>query len=131
MVWDFLKTRPSDERHESSPVAGSSVHVALEREDRPKFKCIYTAALPRGCKLKVALYTSYGGSRYDMSEITQANGKWVLFDVKAPADKILDRELLPDVEALCREILRLDRELLASDPSEFTDERGQTWRRVG
>jgi len=130
MVWDFLQSHQSDERQESRLVIGSNVHVALEREDRPKFKCVYTASLPRGCKLKVALYTSSYGTRYDSSEITQSNGRWVLFDLKAPADKILDRELLPDIEALCEEIRRLDAAFLRSQPNEFTDNTGATWRRV-
>lgn len=128
-MWDLLRQRPSDERHESHPLEASSVHVALEREDRPAFKCVYTAALPRGCKLKIEIKTTRWG-QYDSSEITQANGKWVLFDANSPADKIIDRELLPDVEAICREVLRLDAAFRASSPDEFTDDQGHTWRRV-
>ena len=128
-MFELFRNKPSDERHDSTPITGSNVHVALTRDDPPTFKCVYTASLPRGCTLKVSLQTSFG-RRFDISEITQANGKWVLFDVKAPADKILDRELLPDVEALCAEILRLDAAFIASDPGEFTDTKGCTWRRA-
>jgi len=129
MVWNVLNLRPSDERHESALVPETDIHVALKREEQPEWRCVYTASLPRSCKLKVEL-RSWALGRMDSSEITQSNGKWVLFDLKAPADKILDRELLPDVERLCAEIQRMDHEFLASRPNEFTDERGDTWRRV-
>ena len=106
------------------------IRVALKREDRPKFERVYEAQLTREVSIKVKLYTSYGGSRYDMSDLRQRDGRWVLFDAKRPADKILDRELLPHVERACEQILMLDRDFLRSDPSEFVDELGHTWRRA-
>jgi hypothetical protein len=108
----------------------SDVTVTSKPEDRPEFERIYQASLPRSCALKVRLYTSSFGTRSDMSEITQWNGRWVLFDVHRPADKIIDRELLPEIERLCTEIVRMDRAFLASDPREYVDEQGHRWWRA-
>lgn len=129
-MFDFWSDWPkATVRQTAASGAPNGIKVTLGREDGPKLQRVYTARLPRGCRLQVKRWTGYGG-RYDVSNITQANGRWVLFDVERPADKILDRELLPDVERLCAEILRLDREFIASDPREFTDQQGHTWRRV-
>ena len=115
-------------KHDDERVVGD-VTCWREREDQPQWKRSYKAAVPRGCTVTVS-FRSYSFGRCDSSEIRQSNGKWVSFDVKNPADKILDRELLPDVERLCEEILRLDREFILSAPNEFTDETGTRWSRV-
>ena len=98
--------------------------------DRPQFNRRYTARVNDYVSLKVELRSSYGGSRFDMSELDQSNGKWVLFDLSAPADKILDRDILPTVEKLCEEIVAIDAAYIRSAPSEFVDEAGVKWRRV-
>jgi len=98
--------------------------------DRPGFKRRYTAHINDEVSMKIELQTSYGNSRYDMSELDQRNGSWVLFDLHRPADKILDREILPTVQKLCAEIVEIDRTYIDARPNEFTDEGGVRWRRV-
>jgi hypothetical protein len=70
------------------------------------------------------------GHRFTSGELTQSNGRWVLFEPERPADKILDREILPIVQRFCDEILALDAAYVKSDPGEFVDVRGVRWRRV-
>jgi hypothetical protein len=79
--------------------------------------------------VKVSIHTSCG-SRFDLGELTQPGGRWVMFDPKDPAEKILDRELVPLVIAACKEIFELDNAFMKSDPGEYIDEKGQTWKRV-
>jgi hypothetical protein len=68
-------------------------------------------------------------SRMDTSELDQSDGKWVLFDLHAPADKILDRDLIPIVERYCADILKMDDAYMGA-AVEFTDKQGHVWRRV-
>ena len=119
----FFDARPQ------APVSSDDIDVTLKPEDPPRFERIYQMDLPRGCRLKVRLYSS-GNYRFDMSEITQGNGRWVMFDVKRPADKILDREILPSVEDACRRILQMDDVFMDSDRDEFTDVKRRTWKRM-
>lgn len=107
-----------------------SIDTKEVASDPPQFKREYRTELINGITLKVTLYTTSFSDRYDMSELDQPNGQWVLFDVKSPADKILDRELLPHVQAACEEILRIDAAYIASNPERFTDSKGTTWERV-
>lgn len=99
-------------------------------EDPPNFARTYTASMGNGITLKIKLYTGMFGDRKDSSELDQSNGKWVLFDAKSPADKILDRELLPKVQQYCAELLRRDKEYMDSKPDRFKDRNGQIWQRV-
>ncbi len=97
----------------------------------PQFKRKYRAVIEGGWTVKIEMYSTHssyiGDSRRDSSELDQAGGEWVLFDAKAVADKIIDRELYPKVQQVVDEILRMDGEFMASHPSQFTDERGDTW----
>lgn len=105
------------------------ISVLDVRNDPPEFKREYKARLTDQVSLKVTLRSVCGGGRYDMSELVQPNGKWVLFDLRAPADKILDRELLPLVRQHCDQIIAMDRAYVASTPHTFTDTRGHVWTR--
>jgi hypothetical protein len=116
--------------HEDVTTTSSGVRVQDLPNNRPSFKRRYTARVNDQVSLKIELHTSYGGSTYDTSELDQRNGKWVLFDAKSPADKILDREILPIVERLCKEILEIDTAYRRGKPNEFIDEAGVKWRRV-
>jgi hypothetical protein len=106
--------------------------VTSEPEDVPEFKRIYTAAVPGGFTVEVTLkswYYSYGGLKVSaMGQVTQSNGPWILFEPERVADKIIDRELYPHVQAVVDEAYRLDKAWRA--PSEFTDQRGHVWRRL-
>lgn len=112
-----------------------NIEIVPIKEDAPKFKRQYSALLTTKhsgtVRIKVKLYNGYCNSRYDSSEITQKNGSWILFDVHKPADKIIDRELLPLVQEFCSKVLTLDREYCLNFPTSFTDEKGVVWERVG
>ena len=100
------------------------------REDAPKFRREYSAALTEGVKISVTMRTISGLGRYGSGELTQANGRWILFDPKRIADKILDPRLVPLVEAACEAIFDMDRDWLRTSTNEFTDEKGAVWRRA-
>lgn len=112
-----------------APRAPSAITVSDKREDRPKFRRTYKAALPAGRTIEVTAHSGYGG-RYYGGELTQPSGRWVLFDPERVADKILDPELVPLIMSLSREMLQMDDEFMASKPREFTDENGQRWVRA-
>jgi hypothetical protein len=118
MFWSHLPT-----------VRDGNVNITPQREDRPEFKRVYQVAVGDGFKVEITMRT-YSFGRCDWSQLTQKNGKWILFDAKAVADKILDRELYPLVQAAVDQILALDRAYIATDPGEFIDDTGATWRRV-
>lgn len=104
------------------------IEIKEHREDRPEFKRTYITTVGDGFRIEVSLRTwAYG--RMDSSMLYQKNGKWISFEVKAVADKIIDRELYPLVQSAVDEILRLDKEYMDSKPSEFTDDTGSIWRR--
>jgi hypothetical protein len=148
LKWLLPKDVPRDQMREEASVpvitqpkevgpsnALGEIHVSDgdDREDPPAFKRVYHVALLgeyRGFTVTVAMRTTMFGERTDMSEIRQPGGQWVLFDVKRPADKIIDRALLPQVLAVCDQVLSMDHAFIASKPSEFTDRTGVTWRRL-
>lgn len=115
------------EKIETTP---SGITVRAAREDRPKFKRIYEADLNSGRRIKVEIYTSYGGSIFKNGELTQPGGRWVLFDPDRIADKILDQNLVPLVQERVDEIARLDKNFRHNNPGEFVDDTGTTWQRV-
>jgi hypothetical protein len=117
---------PREEAATSAP----AIKVESEAEGRPRFKRKYHAALPEWRTITVTAYTGSYGDRYYSGELTQPGGRWVTFDPERVADKILDRELVPLVMALCREMLHMDDAYIASNPSEYDDEMGHRWRRV-
>jgi hypothetical protein len=109
----------------------SGVTTRSIREDRPRFKREYTAKLDDGRSIKITVYSLF--SRCDRTtngELTQSNGRWVLFDPKNIADKILDPNLVPLIEGRVAEILRLDANFMSNAPGEFVDEDGTTWQRT-
>lgn len=106
----------------------SGIHVEDVAADVPQFQRVYTVQLDARASMKITAKT-FIGDRMISGELTQPNGRWVLFEPERPADKILDPTLLPLIERACTEILSLDRDYISSDPGEFTDERGQKWRR--
>lgn len=108
----------------------SGISIKAVREDAPKFKREYTAKLDDGRSIKVTMYTIWRGRRTSNGELTQRDGKWVLFDPERVAEKILDPALVPKINARVKEIFSLDRAFMHNQPGEFTDETGAVWRRA-
>lgn len=104
--------------------------ITLDPEEPPKFKRTYRAKLPNHATLTITMYTSSIIGRTDrFGELTQWNGKWILYDVHAVADKIIDRELYPLVQNLTDQALVLDRQFVQNLPKEFMDETQTIWKR--
>ncbi len=97
------------------------------RADVPQFKRVYSAKLDNRASIKIIAKTFLGRSL--SGELDQPDGRWVLFDPDAIAEKILDPLLVPVVQRYVNEIKRLDKAFMESKPSAFTDESGTVWRR--
>jgi hypothetical protein len=119
-------------RHNSIPPTASGIHTEDTPGDRPKFERVYTATLNGNIAIKVTIrYYSSASSLWKTGELTQKNGRWVLFDPDAIADKILDPVLVPLIQAMVDEVYALDRAYRNSVAmDEFVDEGGSTWRRA-
>jgi hypothetical protein len=104
------------------------ITIKLVADDQPEFRREYVCELEGGFKVEVEMYTSYG-RRNDSSFLRQRGDKFIIFDLRAVADKIIDRELYPRVQAAVDRILALDKAFIDSNPREFIDEKGVTWRR--
>ena len=102
------------------------IHIQETPPDPPAFERIYTASLNDQCSIKIRIHT-FMHDRMKHGELTQKNGRWVLFDPDAVADKILDPVLLPLVEKYCQEISQMDKAYIESNPASFIDDRGQKW----
>ena len=100
-----------------------------EKNYKPEFGRIYGCEVLSGITITISARNMCSG-RYYSGELIQPGGRWVLFDPKKPADKILDRDLSPAIAVLCKRILELDWAWFKSNPAEFTDESGQRWRRT-
>lgn len=105
-----------------------------KRNDLPTFARIYQANLSKDRKLKVTIIGRT--QHYDLlpnidkiGQIDQFDGKWTIFDPDDVADKIIDPQLVPEVQKLCSEINAADKKYRENKPSEFTDESGTTWVR--
>ncbi len=114
--------------HDNAPSPQGDIHIEDVRQDAPEFKRLYTGKLDERARIKIDCHT-FMRSRMFSGELTQPNGRWILFDPEAIADKIIDPLLVPLVQGFVDQALKLDREFLASDPVEFTDENGRRWRR--
>ncbi len=106
----------------------NGITVSNEPEDVPEFKRVYSKQLDARAKVTVTAKSFMG--RMMSGELTQPNGRWVLFEPRAVADKILDPALVPLIEAFVSEVERLDHAYMANDPGEFVDEKGTKWQRV-
>ena len=106
------------------------IQIKNNPEDPPEFSRTYTAATTGGVVVEVDIKNwRYSSDTYTNGVLTQPDGKWIIFDVKRVADKIIDPILLPSVEALVKEILAIDAAFRKTKPTEFTDEKGVTWVR--
>lgn len=116
--------------HDHVERTDSGLSVENIRDDPPDFKRVYTRKLDARATIKVEIKRSFGSGLYKSGELTQPNGRWVLFDPDRIADKILDPTLAPLVERCVAEIYRLDKAYRDPEPSEFTDTKGVTWKAV-
>lgn len=108
----------------------SGIEIKSIANDKPAFEREYRARISDQVSMKITCKNYWSSGVYTAGELTQSNGRWVLFEPERPADKILDRELLPTIEKLCQEILATDHAWRRSDPAEFVDKAGVRWRRV-
>lgn len=112
-------------------VADTSVKVTDDPGDTPEFRRTYKVRINKVITMTVVMRSwDYDNERRDDSELRQADDKWVEFDLRAPADKILDRDILSTVQKYCDQIIRMDEAYMNSVPSEFVDKKGQRWKRV-
>jgi len=107
------------------------VKITLSQAYPPEFERIYKFRIEtptRTVELTITAQT-FLGSRMVRGELTQSNGRWILFDPDQVAEKIIDRELVPIVQEKCNEILRVDKNFVDSKPDRFKDTSGDTWIR--
>ena len=105
----------------------SGVLVSSVPEDKPQFRRVYSKQLDNRARIDVEIY-DLGFMCYN-GTLTQPNGNHVFFDPKNIAEKIIDPLLVPLVEAVVEEVMKIDKEFRHSHPSWYKDERGNTWRR--
>jgi hypothetical protein len=104
------------------------IKVTDVREDAPEFRRDYESVIVRGIKVKISVRRGFfRGSYYKSGELTQPNGKWVLFDPEDVADKILDPEILGEVERVCSDIIAMDNAWRSEPKRAFVDKNGQQW----
>lgn len=108
----------------------SKIKVTTIRGPKPQFERVYETTVGDGFRIRVVMKTFIGDRGDYGSTVTQKNGRYIFFQANEVADKIIDRELYPLVQAAVDEILAIDRAYMATHPSEFTDEAGVTWKRV-
>lgn len=120
---------PPGTRH--VPMPNPHIDIKDVPEDRPKFKKEYTGVLSNNAKIKVTAKSGYyRSSRYWSGELTQPNGRWVLFDPERVADKILDPQLVPLIDAFISAAMELDTAFVKSKPDTFTDEDRNIWKKI-
>lgn len=97
--------------------------------DVPEFERTYSSQITPEVSIKLtAKLFLFEPVTWD-GELRQSDGRYVFFDPKNPADKILDRDLVAPVEKICKEAISTDEAWRASKPNEWTDKDGTTWRR--
>lgn len=115
---------------EKAPLTMDGISIKEIPSDIPAFKREYTAKIDARCSIKISLRSWWHGDRMKSGELNQPDGKWLLFDPDAVADKIIDPILVPLVQAKVDAILAMDKAYMDSEPSEFTDETGVRWQRM-
>lgn len=115
---------------QQSVVAPENITVELKRADRPEFRREYLATIEGGFTIKASFHYFIGSRFSSYAEIQQPGGKWILFDLANVADKIIDRDLVPKVERIARQIIAMDAEFCRNLPNEYIDSTGAHWVRV-
>lgn len=111
--------------------APTGIQIKDVPSDHPQFEREYRVKITDAVSMKITI-KNYGWTTglSINGELTQSNGRWVLFEPERPADKILDRDILPNVEKFCQEILAADRSYRHNEPAEFVDKQGVRWTRA-
>lgn len=120
-IFGVKRYLPEDE------ISKPEINVKDIPADVPQFKREYSGIVGRGIKITITVKTY--SSRYYTGDLTQPGGRWVSFDPERPADKILDREILPAIKAFCANVLQMDEKFARNPPDSFKDESGQRWCR--
>lgn len=99
----------------------------------PKMERHYTAKLSDDAVIDVTIFT-WGLSwspLYKSAKLTQPNGNMIYFDPDKIAEKIIDHDLVPLVQAAVGQIYELDAPYRENGgPTEFVDEKGAVWRKL-
>ena len=95
------------------------------KDDTPRITRIYTQKLAEGFKVELTAKNRYFRSQRDYSGIlTQLDGSWIFFNPENIAERIINKQLVPQVEDFVAKALVLDR---ADTLTEFMDEQKRIW----
>lgn len=93
-------------------------YLSLERN--------YSARLPNGYLVRLSSRRFLGKRSVYYGSMEQPDGRRVSFDPKAVADRVIVPALVPEIEALVRQVQAID-----AEPTELVDRNGGgRWRRV-
>ena len=97
----------------------------------PQFRREYRAKINDRASIIVWARSSWskyrGHERYKYGQLVQPDGKYILFDPNAIAEKILDPILVPKIQLSVELIFAIDREFISGNPDSFIDESGTVW----
>lgn len=110
-------------------VPAFAITSTIVPEPLPEFQRIYSARIMRGIEIKLTIKQFCGGMLRH-GELTQPDGKWLLFEPERIADKIIDPILLPEVTRVVEEMMNADKKWRGSSISEFKNKNGETWKLV-
>lgn len=110
----------------------NKITVTDIKPSQPEFRRQYKGIVGVDIEISITARTwvTIGFDRSYSGELKQRNGRWILFEPKRPADKILDRDLLPEINSFCEQVIEQDLLFIKSEPDTFTDETGQIWRKI-
>lgn len=113
------------------PHPDASAITVTNETDVPEVKLRYKTALRDGITLTVTTRYSSITERvsYD-GELVQKDGRWVFFDPEKPADRILDKDLLPEIDQACAYIIGIDTHSRHTMVDSYTDKTGTTWLKM-
>ena len=117
-----------------APLPSRLIIIKDKAERPPEFDREYiTTISSKGKEFKLELHASYygyGNERSYVGYLYQSEYKYIYFNPKEIADKIIDTDLVPIVIDACNEMIKIDRAFAESNHNTFKDEKGVTWRRV-
>lgn len=103
----------------------------------PTFVVTFSAPLSQGRSIKITARSMPWLRQYDLGdevefedEVRQADGKWVVFDCDAIADRIIDLDLVKELRSYCKIGHEMAKDYWKKrdySPDEFVDSTGQKW----